>query len=184
MLFTKRVLHAYQRYIDNKQISQPVLCEFKKGELQVTKSWLKIIKFYLGLSQGILYSLYLTVQLAVQLKSKGDGGNQYFLNLLWTFLWGIYFWWTVGIHTNLILTQEESCVFIKGMIRLDKELNKFIPLPSKKSKTVLKKSLVEDISLRMEIFIVLEDIMYYSFAVCACIMAMALSKKPQFISFL
>jgi bacteriorhodopsin len=124
MIFTPKVTETFKRFIGNKQKAQSILCEYKNEALTVCKSPLKILKFYIGVVLTIIYATYLLAQLVFQLKSKHKHeSNQYFVDLLWTFLWGLYWVWSLGNISNIICKQSDSVNLIEGMMRLDKEFD-------------------------------------------------------------
>jgi hypothetical protein len=118
-MFTPRIISTFQALISRKQVTQSVLCEWKpNNSLQVTKSWLKRIKFALGTFASFIYASYLTYQFCYQLVSKRRE-DIVLVDLLWIILWMLYFYWSLETNINLVLKQWDSVTFIKGMILLD-----------------------------------------------------------------
>jgi hypothetical protein len=192
LIFNSNVVKAFQKFISIKQFCQSILCEYtQKGKLRVIKSYFKKFKFLLGLIFCVIYAFYLIIQLVTQITAKHKA-PQYFVGLLWTFLWATYYTWSVGNYFNIICKQEDSVTFIEGMILLDlhlsgnkyhfkypEKMTKLLFLGPSKTKPVKREKLKE---MRLELFIIVEDIMIFSFAACSTIMAVTLSKRPQFIS--
>lgn len=120
-VFTARVLIAFKRLIRNKQVTHSVLCEWhdKKGKVLVhTKSSFQKCMFFFAGSLSAIYAVYLAFQMVAQL-IWNTGESKNFVNIFWTFLWGLYYWWATGNNLNIFVRQDDADTFIGGMVQLD-----------------------------------------------------------------
>lgn len=127
-VLTPNVTSAYRRFILLRQTPQSILGEWESPEVNSfkrTKSPYKILSFVFGFLCTLIYALYLSAQLFVQygkernaIKEPGSAA----VDTIWTFLWGIYYWWAVVNYVNVMLKQEDSIAFWKTMENLDKQM--------------------------------------------------------------
>jgi hypothetical protein len=118
IVFTPRTLSALKRFVSLKQKTNSNLCEWHEEKLLVVTSPLKKCKFYFSVFLSFVYALYIAFQLIIQLGwHRGESKN--FVDIFWTFLFGVYHWWMTGNNLNTILKQNDSITFIRGMIELD-----------------------------------------------------------------
>jgi hypothetical protein len=123
-IFTPSTISTISRFITLRQTTQSVLCRWEQssGTLKLVQGLKPKIKFYLGLVILGLYSWYCVLRLIYDLASFSHSQNVGGVDILWTFLWGLYYTWSFGIYINTAFNQEDSIDFIMAMIRADKHL--------------------------------------------------------------
>ncbi|OXA57443.1 hypothetical protein Fcan01_06902 [Folsomia candida] len=147
-------------------------------------SKLKCMFFFAG-SLSAIYAVYLAFQMVAQL-IWNTGESKNFVNIFWTFLWGLYYWWATGNNLNIFVRQDDADTFIGGMVQLDSHFETTItekskPVPVADTTSILQR-LMRMVNV-LELLMLIQDFMVVAYAVCATVMAVSLSNKPQFISF-
>ncbi|OXA57429.1 hypothetical protein Fcan01_06638 [Folsomia candida] len=176
-MFTPNAVSTLRRFIGWRQITQSIICEWDDGNssLKLIRKQTKILRFSFGVLLGSIYSIYLVLRLVTLLSSSSHFS---IVDVLWTFLWGLYYLWAVGNYINTVLKQKDAVFFFMGMIHLDRHFEDTI-LSTKIS--VKSKPKWRNITI-LEVLMLVEDFMVVSFAACGSIMGLALSHKPAFIS--
>jgi hypothetical protein len=64
-------------------------------------------------------------RLIVQLQNAASKSGINWVDVLWTFLWGIYYLWSFGVYVNTVTNQHhhDAVVFMMGTIQLDKHFS-------------------------------------------------------------
>lgn len=118
-MFTPNAVSTLRRFIGWRQITQSIICEWDDGNssLKLIRKQTKILRFSFGVLLGSIYSIYLVLRLVTLLSSSSHFS---IVDVLWTFLWGLYYLWAVGNYINTVLKQKDAVFFFMGMIHLDR----------------------------------------------------------------
>lgn len=114
-VFTPGVLLSFKKFISRRRMTNSILCEWDEVvRLKQLSSKINRLKFYLSALVTFFHALYLTSATSSQIVR-----HKSVMNLLWTFLWGLYYIWATGNNVNIMIMQDDSVQFIRGMIQLD-----------------------------------------------------------------